>query len=318
VSQNPSLVAPAKSLIGVFLEFCCADRRASALGLCMAAATLLSAVNDARADDIGESISLQLSTNATNTYAFRGFVLKDKGLISQYDSDLKVALVDTESLRFMVLGGFWMSLHPGDQATTGKGPAAWYESRFSGGLGVSARGVDAYARLVAYDSPNNSFSDIYEINLEGRFRDDTIWAGDNEDTIFRGIFPHIILAQELKGARDNHEYGRYIELGVAPRVRVLYSSLLGVDFSLPVTMGLNFGGYYQFPTSTGRYEDHALGFASFGAVLDLNLRMMPERLGLYHLKGYFTLLLPTAQADVPGSLANTVEPIGGVEGVLNF
>jgi hypothetical protein len=305
VSQNPSLAAPAKSLIGAFL------------GLSIGAATLLSGT-DARADDVGESIALQLSTNATNTYAFRGFVLKDEGLISQYDSDLKVALVDTESLRFMVLAGFWISLHPGDQAKTGRGPAAWYESRISGGLGVSARGIDALARLVAYSSPNDSFSDVYEINLEGRYRDDTLWAGDDEDAIFRGIFPHMILAQELKGARDGDDFGRYIELGVAPRVRVLYSSLLGIDFSLPVNMGLNFGGYYQLPTGpAGQREDYVFGFASFGAVLDFDLRMMPERLGLYHLRGYFTLLLPSAHANVPGG-PDSVEPIGGVEGVLNF
>jgi hypothetical protein len=304
VSHNPSLAAPAKSLIGAFL------------GLSIGAATLLSGT-DARADDVGESIALQLSTNATNTYAFRGFVLKDKGLISQYDSDLKVSLVDTETLRFMVLAGFWISLHPGDQAQTGRGPASWYESRITGGLGVSARGVDAYARLVAYSSPNDSFSDIYEINLEGRFRDDTIWAGDDEDAIFRGIFPHMILAQELKGSRDNHESGRYIELGVAPRVRILYSSLLGLDFSVPVNAGFNFGGYYELPNGTGGYEDHAFGFASIGAVLDFDLRMMPERLGLYHLRGYFTALLPTAHADMPGG-PDSFEPVGGVEGVLNF
>jgi hypothetical protein len=317
VSQNPSLVAPSQSPFARFASLASRPSfQVSLLALCAACGALLS--SPAQADDVGESIALQLTTNVPNTYAFRGFVLKDKGLISQYDADLRIALVDSESLKFMVLSGFWISLHPGDQAKTGKGPAAWYESRISGGLGVSVSGVDAFARLVAYSSPNGSFEDVYEFNLYGGFRDDTLWAGDDEDEVFRGIFPHVVLAQEFKGGRDGQDTGRYIELGVAPRLRVLYGTLLGVDLSLPVEAGFGFGGYYEFATPSGGVRDHAFGFASFGALLDLDLRMMPERLGLYHLKGYFKLLLPSAHADAPGGRPDSVEPIGGVEGTLTF
>ena len=61
MSQIPSLVAPTQSLFRALL------------GLCIASSTLLS--SPARADDVGESVALQLSTGVPNTYAFRGFVL---------------------------------------------------------------------------------------------------------------------------------------------------------------------------------------------------------------------------------------------------
>ena len=57
---------------------------------------------------------------------------------------------------------------------------------------------------MVYSSPNGSFEDVYELLLKADFFDDVSGPRASR-TRFRGIFPSVTLAKELKGARDGRD-----------------------------------------------------------------------------------------------------------------
>ena len=111
---------------------------------------------------------MTMSSGAPNQYFFRGLLQSDQGFLWQSNSNLDVALYDSKEFKLIIPVGFWFSVHPGDKAKTGKGPAAWYESRLSGGIAAEGHGYRADLRLVVYSSPNGSFEDVYELLLQAR------------------------------------------------------------------------------------------------------------------------------------------------------
>ena len=121
---------------------------------------------------LGESLRMTMSSGAPNQYFFRGLLQSDQGFIWQSNSNLDVALYDSKEFKLIIPVGFWFSVQPGDKATTGKGPAAWYQSRLSGGIAAQGEAYRADLRLVVYSSPNGSFEDIYELMLKVELFDD--------------------------------------------------------------------------------------------------------------------------------------------------
>jgi hypothetical protein len=272
----------------------------------------------ARADRVGESVHATLTSGTPNQYIFRGLVLNNKGWIGQAGSDLWADLLDTDDLRISSVVGFWATLHPGDKAKVGAGPAAWYESRIDGGLILGVGDLVLDGRLVIYSSPNGSFEDIYELRGVIAYDDDRLFSQGSSRAIFRGFAPKLTLAYEAKGARDQQKSGAYAEVAIAPRLHILEGVALSADLSFPISAGFSVADYYEFADKNGDIKDHGLGFASFGTNLVLALGFVPERLGVWTLTGYFDAVLPVAQADAAGSKVDTVELLVGTYGALHF
>ena len=206
-----------------------------------------------------------MSSGAPNQYFFRGVLQSDKGFIWQSNSNLDVALYDAKEFKLIIPVGFWFSVQPGDKAKTGKGPAAWYESRLSGGIAAEGNGYRTDLRLVVYSSPNGSFEDVYELLLKVDLFDDVLFAKDSDTAFFRGFFPSITLANELKGARDGRDSGLFAEFALAPRARLLASKDVWIDAVVPLAIGLGLSKYYQLvDRGDTTPTDHVLGYASGG------------------------------------------------------
>lgn len=274
------------------------------------------------AEDVGEAIHARLTSNSPNQYLFRGLLQKDKGAIGQASSELVVDLHESESFRFGIPVGFWLSLHPGEKSgQSGPGPAAWYESRIDGGIQLEVSDLTMDGRLVVYSSPNGSFEDIYELRGVLSYSDQTLFDGDNPKAVFRGIFPQATLAIEAKGARDRHKSGTYAELALAPRLHVLEGVALAADIAFPMRAGVSLSNYYEMQTKSG-IKDQTLGFASVGGMLDVEARFVPVRLGLYNVRLSLDAILPVAQNEalkvVGAKDPDSVELVFAAETVLTF
>ena len=78
-------------------------------------------------------------------------------------------------------------------------------------------------------------------------------------TGFRGIFPSLTLANEVKGARDGRDSGTFMEVRVAPRARLLAHQDVWMDVVLPLALGMSLHDYYQLVDrgDTSSHESHA-------------------------------------------------------------
>lgn len=267
--------------------------------------------------EVGESLRMTMSSGAPNQYFFRGMLQSDKGFIWQSNSNLDVALYDSESFRFITPVGFWFSVHPGDQAESGRGPRAWYESRLGGGIAVEGPAYRADLRFIVYSSPNGTFHDVYELNLRMSLYDDVFWAAQNPSAVFRGLYPSIVVAQELKGARDGLDPGHFVQLGVAPRLRLFNSEAIAVDGAFPIAVGLGHHYYQLVDHGASTPTDHVLGYISGSLLFDIALKFLPKNLGLCSTEPSVTLLLPTA-AEGAQPRVNTTEFVFKIDGVLRF
>ncbi len=269
-------------------------------------------------EQLGESLRMTMQSGAPNQYFFRGLLQSDRGFLWQSNSNLDVALYDSKQFRFIIPVGFWFSVHPGDKAKRGKGPAAWYESRLSGGFAVEGAAYRADLRLMVYSSPNGSFRDVYELLLRADLFDDVWFAKGSERAVFRGFFPSITLANELKGARDGRRSGAFAEIALAPRARLLANKDVIIDLALPLALGMGLSKYYELvENGDTKPSNHVLGYASGGLLVDIVPRFVPARLGMYNILPSLTVLLPTAAHDAqPG--VSAVELIAKIDSMLRF
>ncbi len=272
-----------------------------------------------QAEQLGESLRMTMSSGAPNQYFFRGLLQSDKGFLWQSNSNLDVALHDSPEFKLIIPVGFWFSVHPGDKnRAVGKGPAAWYESRLSGGLAVEGQAYRADLRLVVYSSPNGSFEDVYELLLKLDLTDDVFWTKGQPERVFRGFFPSLIIANELKGARDGRNSGTFAGIQLAPRFRLFASQDFSIDAVLPLSVGLGLSDYYQLvERGSTRPKNHVLGYTSAAVLFDIVPRFMPARLGSYSILPSLEVLLPHAAQDAQPHVG-AVELVAKIDSALRF
>ncbi|MFT3925749.1 MAG: hypothetical protein QM778_24620 [Myxococcales bacterium] len=293
----------------------------SAWTLCLACALFVCSLpaTCARADEKGESIYLDMYGALLNQYYFRGMRQASKGVVMQGAADMRVALYDEDEFKFHAGGGAFVSFHPGDQRGGDTLSASLLEARGWLGLGVWTPTLEISGRFLAYTSPNGSFGDVYELDLLGVLKDDVYWAGPYDDQTWRGFFPSITFAQEVSGARDGQNMGTYLELGMAPRLRLLHGAILGLDFVFPASVGLNLHDYYQFrPAPGAALKNYGLGFAAVGFQMDFDERWVPERLGGWHAKAGCDVIFPKAEHDAGVRFVNTAALVAHGDVVLDF
>jgi hypothetical protein len=96
-----------------------------------------------------------------------------------------------------------------------------------------------------------------------------------------GFQPHVLLAFELDGQRDNgNQVGSYLEVGVTPTFPLDEENGKGMTLSVPTRLGFSLSDYYEDATNGGR--DEAFGFLSVGAAFATPLQFLPHRVGPWH------------------------------------
>jgi hypothetical protein len=194
--------------------------------------------------------------DVANQYVFRGVRQNSSGMVVWPFVDFTARVLSREgSLRRIEASvGFWNSLHTGDTGSGGPSGRPWYESRFSGTVGVQfSRGLSLLGTYTAYVSPSDLFSTVKEIGI--RFA-----MNDRDARGLTALGPYALFAFEVDTAPGTGQLdgglnaGRYLELGVTPR----YSgSRASVGF--PVKVGLSLRDYYELGG-----EDNTFGFVSVG------------------------------------------------------
>src|SRR6185436_9838115 len=124
-----------------------------------------------------------------------------------------------------------------------------------------------------YSSPNGSFNTVQELAFTATLDDKALLV----DAVDRGLQPHATIAFELSGQRDNgNDHGIYFELGVAPAFAIGQLGSMALTLTVPATIGLSLGGYYEDLTGGG---DELFGYFDVGAVVTAPLDFMPARSG---------------------------------------
>lgn len=218
----------------------------------------------------------------TTQYFFRGLQQENQGIIAQPWFDLGYALVDgDEQLRRLDLTfGLWNSLHDGPTGGTG---GIWYESDFHVDLAAGLGERLALAtRYTAATSPNAFFdpvrnrgfgTTVEELSFTASYDDRALL----QDRVANGLQPHVKVAFELDGQRDNgNDRGIYGEIGVAPAFALGESGAFDLTLAVPLTFGFSLTDYYE-DQSGGR--DEFFGYFDLGAVLSTPLAFLPTRLG---------------------------------------
>jgi len=273
----------------------------------IATATLASTGPVAQAHDPAEDanpnqgkMSFSAGVDVTSHYFFRGIIQEDQGLITQPWLEGSASLSDSVSLTF----GIWNSFHDvktlrdGGAGSDGAGPDSWYEADLYIGLSCSAvENFEFGLVYTAYTSPNDAFSTVQELALSAGYDDSGMW----QDTpIASGLQPSVTVALELDGQADaGSNEGIYLELAVAPSFVVVESKTHPVTLSVPITLGLSLGDYYEDPTSAGAADDSNFGYLDIGLVVSTPLTSVPADFGQWELSaGVHYLLLNEATEEL--------------------
>ncbi len=260
--------------------------RKVAIGLVFVATTsiLLWAPTGAVAqDDPGPNqgkISASAGFDITNAYFFRGIVQEDQGFIIQPWVDISLNLSDNFDFNF----GIWNSFHDVKTAAanTGNEPDTWYEADLYFGLTYTGlENTELGISYTALTSPNNGFPTIREVGFSAAYDDSALW----EDTaIASGLQPSMKLVFELDGQADlGSNEGIYLELAIEPSFAIIESEDFPVTLSIPVTVGLSLGDYYEDPSSPGGDDDSNFGYLDIGAVFSMPLTCIPADYGQWEM-----------------------------------
>ncbi len=238
-------------------------------------------------------VSMGAGVDFASHYFFRGIIQEDQGIIIQPWLEGSASIGEHASLTF----GIWNSFHDvktlrdTGAGSDGAGPDSWYEADLYIGLSCAAvENVDLALTYTAYTSPNDAFSTVQELAFSASYDDTSMW----EDTpIASGLQPSVTVAIELDGQADGgSNEGIYLELAISPSFTVIESEDYPVTLSVPVTVGLSLGDYYEDPTSAGAADDSNFGYLDIGLVLSTPLSAMPADYGSWELSaGVHYLLL---------------------------
>jgi hypothetical protein len=211
-----------------------------------------------------------------NQYVFRGVRQNstDLAMWPAFDLSMTAHSGDGAIKKVSFDFGFWNSLHTGDTGSGGPTGQLWYESRFSGTVGLGfGRGLSARTTYRAYTSPNDMFTTVKELSVRLDL--------DDRKALGRGALrPYALVAFELDarpgmGQLDGGLHaGRYLELGVSPGYMARHASL-----SIPVKVGLSLSNYYEL---AGR--DNAFGLFGVGGIVTVPL-VKSSQLGTWNVHG---------------------------------
>lgn len=225
----------------------------------------------AAADD-GPPVDGYLSLDLTSHYEYHGFLYAEDVPVTQGYARFTTPVYEGDGFlraAHVGLGGF-LSYH-------GSGDRAQGEGLFEADLLATLllelpAGFAADLEYWLETSPNDSFSDIHELDLRLRWNDAPLWKGRLPER-FGGLQPHLLLGVELDGETDlgNESFGGadtdegvYLEAGLRPSLRLLEHETHPVTLAMPLRLGLSLSDYYENLCG----EDETFGFLE--AALDLS------------------------------------------------
>lgn len=255
----------------------------------IAAGLVLSSVLTAQ-DPPPKVVNGSLGLDVTTQYFFRGILQENQGLIVQPSIELGYGLFEGDgdgSLRTLDLTfGLWNSLHDGPTGGTG---GIWYESNFYVGLEASLGDrLHAGVSYSVYETPNGGTTIAAQgrtFSKQNRPVEEFVFTFDYDDrglwteSIAGGLQPSFVLAFEIDGQRDvatGGHTGTYAGLGIAPAFVVGQLGDGDLTLTLPATLGLSLGDYYE--RGTGGNDDF-FGYLDLGAELSAPLSFLPARMG---------------------------------------
>ncbi|HZN41538.1 MAG TPA: hypothetical protein VFD82_22220 [Planctomycetota bacterium] len=244
-------------------------------------------------------VSGRMGLSFTSHYYFRGILQENQGIIAQPWLEVGYGLYEGKDT-FRNLGltfGLWNSLHDGPTGTGG-GNTMWYESDFFIELSADiGERLSVGATYTSYYGANGVKPNVEELAFSATYNDE---KGKLISALESGLQPSVVLAFELDGQQDAGgpgNLGTYLQLGVAPSFPLGKLGKTDVTLSVPVTMGLSLGDYYEFGG-----DDEFFGFFDVGAEASCALPWMPSRLGPWTAElGLHWITLGDSTQDVPGS-----------------
>jgi len=184
--------------------------------------------------------------------------------------------------------GIWNSFH--DEHTgasdNGHGPSSWFESDLFIELEYEpTHEVELTIGYVVLTFPNDSLPTVQELEFGMHYHDSAVWK---DLGLEHGLQPHVLIAIELDGQTDEgSKEGTYLELGIEPS----FALIDPVTLTIPVTIGLSLGDFYEDHDSPGHADDSLFGFFDIGFELGMPLTIMPAdfgqwevNLGVHYLK----------------------------------
>jgi hypothetical protein len=200
-------------------------------------------------------LRLDLGTDLTSAYYFRGLRQEDSGLIVQPWIELGVELAAFENGSLGATLGNWNSVHDrtGTAGTSDGFTRHWYESDLYAGLNLDHGAWSLGLTYIVYTSPSDAFSSIDEIAFCAAFDDASLW---NDEF---ALNPHATIAIETNDRGGSED--AYLELGVAPALTWDLSEDIELDVAFPVTVGLSLDDYYVDANG----DDDLFGYLDVGA-----------------------------------------------------
>ena len=229
-------------------------------------------------------VSFDAGMDFTSAYFFRGILQSKNGFIGQPWADVNFNLYEGSSglTSAGATLGIWNSIQSVSPGTAD--PTAWYEFDFIAGLNFGL--FDKFTAdtvYTIYTSPNGSFGSTQEIAF-GLSYDDSDLLGPF------ALSPHILVAFEIQGAgATGPDLGTYFQLDLEPSYTVFEGEKYPVTLSLPLTLGLSLGDYYENP-NTG--ADSTFGYFDLGIKASVPLAFIPADYGSWeaYVKGDFFFL----------------------------
>ena len=205
-------------------------------------------------------VSLEVGSELSSAYFWRGYVLENSGLVTQPYVELSFALADGGDggpwVDFSI--GNWNSFHSEQtDATDDTSVPSWYEADFYGGLALGWDWGELGLEYLYQTYPNSDFNDVGEIVVTSTFyMPEAIgaWTGD--------------LSLELGVEVDNSNIGddEAIFLGVAlgPEFELFGGA---ATLSIPVELGFSVDDFYLDENG----DDDAFGYGAIGIELEVPL-----------------------------------------------
>ena len=222
-------------------------------------------------------ITGDIGVDFTSNYISRGVPQENQGVIAQPYTDLYFRIYEGSGALTKVTANLsaWSSVHTHRSPFAGPTTREWYEFDYSAGLTFQFGKLSVTPSFLALLSPNGSFGDNYNFNLNLAY-------DDSEALGAFALHPHITFLQEIQGkAGTGTDKGQYYEIGIAP------SYVTGaVTLSLPITAGFGTSNFYGSPTGVG--GDDTFGYISAGIAAEYALGFVPQCLGAWAVKANVT------------------------------
>ncbi len=250
--------------------------------------------------DPASKLSFSADIAFTNSYYWRGILQQDDTFIVQPGFALDAALYEGDKGTLTLTLGNWNSFGE-SPAGSGDGIVGnWYESDFYACLTAEIDRWSFAASYIVYTSPNDSFTNVDEINLEISFDDSELFEG------IPALNPYANIAIELDGAADGMNEGVLLQLGIAPGHTFEETALGPIELSIPVSVGISLSDYYEDANG----DDDAFGYVDIGADAGFELPS-PDGYGVWSLTaGVHVLLLGDNLEQINGG--TSTEVIGSV------